>query len=200
MTEPSAADVRAVAVAKLKRAASLPRMKDGRRPPMHDDAVSEGDKSNNPAPINQPVSQSDETVSDGEQQPQWEASPTIVPIAAPAEELPTTSNTTVTEEEPPPSGRDTPSKINVEDVQGRDRDRDPVGRKISKGRPLPNFYAHPTHLPRNGFPQSRFFLSLRPRSHHTSPPFNSTTELFFRHHPHTTSSIHPHHPLPPSMS
>lgn len=47
MVEPTAADLRAVAVAKLKRAASLPRMKDGRRPPMHDDAVSEGDRSNN---------------------------------------------------------------------------------------------------------------------------------------------------------
>lgn len=32
------------AVAKLKRAASLPRMKDGRRPPMHVEAVSEGEK------------------------------------------------------------------------------------------------------------------------------------------------------------
>ena len=42
---PSAADLRAVAVAKLKRAANLPRMEDGRRPPMRDDAiVSEGDK------------------------------------------------------------------------------------------------------------------------------------------------------------
>lgn len=45
--EPSAADLRAVAVAKLKRAASLPRIAGGRRPPMpmHDEAVSEGDKS-----------------------------------------------------------------------------------------------------------------------------------------------------------
>jgi len=32
------------AVAKLKRAASLPRMKDGRRPPMHSEAVSDGEK------------------------------------------------------------------------------------------------------------------------------------------------------------
>ncbi|KAH7925547.1 hypothetical protein BV22DRAFT_1195119 [Leucogyrophana mollusca] len=40
----SAAEQRAVAVAKLKRAASLPRMKDGRRPPMHVEAVSEGEK------------------------------------------------------------------------------------------------------------------------------------------------------------
>lgn len=41
----NAADVRAVAVAKLKRAASLPRMKDGRRPAMHTEAVSEGERS-----------------------------------------------------------------------------------------------------------------------------------------------------------
>src|SRR5882762_7052506 len=40
----SAAEQRAFAVAKLKRAASLPRMKDGRRPPMHVDGVSEGEK------------------------------------------------------------------------------------------------------------------------------------------------------------
>lgn len=41
----SAAEQRATAVAKLKRAASLPRMKDGRRPPMHVEAVSEGERS-----------------------------------------------------------------------------------------------------------------------------------------------------------
>ncbi|KAJ3802970.1 hypothetical protein GGU11DRAFT_387382 [Lentinula aff. detonsa] len=35
---------RMLAVAKLKRAASLPRLKDGRRPPMHNEAVSEGEK------------------------------------------------------------------------------------------------------------------------------------------------------------
>ncbi|KAG9221047.1 hypothetical protein CCMSSC00406_0005514 [Pleurotus cornucopiae] len=40
----SAAEQRAFAVARLKRAASLPRMKDGRRPPMHTEAVSEGEK------------------------------------------------------------------------------------------------------------------------------------------------------------
>ena len=39
------AEQRANAVAKLRRAASLPRMKDGRRPPMHGEAggVSEGE-------------------------------------------------------------------------------------------------------------------------------------------------------------
>ncbi|KAJ7783259.1 hypothetical protein B0H16DRAFT_1496118 [Mycena metata] len=37
---------RMLAVAKLKRAASLPRMKDGRRPPMRPEAVSEGEKGN----------------------------------------------------------------------------------------------------------------------------------------------------------
>ena len=41
---PSIAEQRATAVAKLKRAASLPRMKDGRRPPMHVEAVSEGER------------------------------------------------------------------------------------------------------------------------------------------------------------
>ncbi|TFK44780.1 hypothetical protein BDQ12DRAFT_594313 [Crucibulum laeve] len=42
--QPSRAEQRMLAVAKLKRAASLPRMKDGRRPPMHVEAVSEGEK------------------------------------------------------------------------------------------------------------------------------------------------------------
>lgn len=43
--EPSSiAEQRATAVARLKRAASLPRMKDGRRPPMHVEAVSEGER------------------------------------------------------------------------------------------------------------------------------------------------------------
>ena len=41
---PSVAEQRATAVAKLKRAASLPRMKDGRSPPMHVEAVSEGER------------------------------------------------------------------------------------------------------------------------------------------------------------
>ncbi|KAF8161167.1 hypothetical protein B0H34DRAFT_795996 [Crassisporium funariophilum] len=43
-SHPSRAEQRMLAVAKLKRAASLPRMKDGRRPPMHNEAVSEGEK------------------------------------------------------------------------------------------------------------------------------------------------------------
>ena len=42
--EPSPSEQRMLAVARLKRAASLPRMKDGRRPPMHPEAVSEGEK------------------------------------------------------------------------------------------------------------------------------------------------------------
>lgn len=48
MAEPDSlatkAEQRAHLVAKLRRAASLPRMKDGRRPPMHNDAVSESEK------------------------------------------------------------------------------------------------------------------------------------------------------------
>ncbi len=44
--EPSTpAEQRAFAVAKIKRATSLPRMKDGRRPRMHVEAVSEGERS-----------------------------------------------------------------------------------------------------------------------------------------------------------
>lgn len=48
MEPPSVAEQRATAVAWLKRAASLPRMKDGRRPPMHVEAVSEGERVEKP--------------------------------------------------------------------------------------------------------------------------------------------------------
>lgn len=47
MESSSVAEQRATAVAKLKRAASLPRMRDGRRPPMHTEAVSEGERTQN---------------------------------------------------------------------------------------------------------------------------------------------------------
>ncbi|KAF8590998.1 hypothetical protein K439DRAFT_1627432 [Ramaria rubella] len=43
--QPSNAELRAGAVAKLKRATSLPRIKGGRRPPMHPEGASEGEKS-----------------------------------------------------------------------------------------------------------------------------------------------------------
>ncbi|KAG6820244.1 hypothetical protein H0H93_003408 [Arthromyces matolae] len=45
--QPTLAEQRMALAAKLKRAASLPRMKDGRRPPMHADSVSEGEKARN---------------------------------------------------------------------------------------------------------------------------------------------------------
>ena len=48
MEPPSIAEQRATAVAMLRRAASLPRMKDGRRPPMHVEAVSEGERNEKP--------------------------------------------------------------------------------------------------------------------------------------------------------
>ncbi|KAI0081302.1 hypothetical protein K474DRAFT_1672047 [Panus rudis PR-1116 ss-1] len=47
MEASSVLEQRATAVAKLKRAASLPRMKDGRRPRMHPEAVSEGERAQN---------------------------------------------------------------------------------------------------------------------------------------------------------
>jgi serine/arginine repetitive matrix protein 2 len=102
MAEPTAADVRAVAVARLKRAASLPRMKDGRRPPMHDDAVSEGDKGNNAEGA---MSHSDEAT---------DAEPPPVLVTAQEE------GSTAVEEESQISGRDTPSKTKR---RGRSRSR-----------------------------------------------------------------------------
>ena len=47
--QPSDAELRAGAVAKLKRATSLPRIKGGRRPPMHPEGASEGEKSRDDA-------------------------------------------------------------------------------------------------------------------------------------------------------
>lgn len=47
--QPSDAELRAGAVAKLKRATSLPRIKGGRRPPMHPEGTSEGEKSRDDA-------------------------------------------------------------------------------------------------------------------------------------------------------
>ncbi|KAJ6499970.1 hypothetical protein C8R47DRAFT_1008806 [Mycena vitilis] len=72
--EPSVSEQREqrmLAVAKLKRAASLPRMKDGRRPPMHPEAVSEGEKAN----------------TDDEQKEEIDTPPPEAPVeeAAPAE-------------------------------------------------------------------------------------------------------------------
>ncbi|KAG6915460.1 hypothetical protein DXG01_011364 [Tephrocybe rancida] len=60
--QPSRAEQRMALAAKLKRAASLPRMKDGRRPPMHADAVSEGEKAHNGE--NGPVDESNPQASD----------------------------------------------------------------------------------------------------------------------------------------
>jgi serine/arginine repetitive matrix protein 2 len=51
MESSSAAEQRAFAVAKLKRAASLPRMQNGRRPKMHVEAVSEGERSQGAASV-----------------------------------------------------------------------------------------------------------------------------------------------------
>ncbi|KAF9012401.1 hypothetical protein BDQ17DRAFT_1419796 [Cyathus striatus] len=60
--QPSRAEQRMLAVAKLKRAASLPRMKDGRRPPMHTEALSEGEK----PPVETELLQDDEEKKDEE--------------------------------------------------------------------------------------------------------------------------------------
>ncbi|KAI0315140.1 hypothetical protein OF83DRAFT_1174122 [Amylostereum chailletii] len=62
MEQTTAAEQRAFAVAKLKRAASLPRMKDGRRPPMHVEAVSEGEKSQRADGTETPQGEGEESV------------------------------------------------------------------------------------------------------------------------------------------
>ncbi|KAG8895997.1 hypothetical protein FRB99_000225, partial [Tulasnella sp. 403] len=60
--------VRAFAVAKLKRAASLPRMKDGRRPPMHGEAVSEGERAT-PSPIHTTTTSDEENPESAAEEP-----------------------------------------------------------------------------------------------------------------------------------
>ncbi|KAF8322139.1 hypothetical protein DL93DRAFT_2162983 [Clavulina sp. PMI_390] len=113
--EPSAADLRAVAVAKLKRAASLPRMKDGRRPPMRDDAVvSEGDRATGtpgtPPEDQAPVTSENATDAD----PVVELTP---PTTSPS--MKADDSAIITEDEPSASGRETPSKRR----RGRSRSR-----------------------------------------------------------------------------
>ncbi|PCH43463.1 hypothetical protein WOLCODRAFT_144515 [Wolfiporia cocos MD-104 SS10] len=66
MDPSSVAEQRAFAVAKLKRAASLPRMKDGRRPPMHVEAVSEGERVDNAGEIDEESAQESDGRQEGE--------------------------------------------------------------------------------------------------------------------------------------
>ncbi|KAG9018564.1 hypothetical protein FRB90_011393 [Tulasnella sp. 427] len=63
---PDDRQVRAFAVAKLKRAASLPRMRDGRRLPMHGEAFSEGERAT-PSPDPTTVTVDDENNLTGEE-------------------------------------------------------------------------------------------------------------------------------------
>ena len=77
-TQPSKAEQRQLAVEKLRRAASLPRMKDGRRPPMHVEAVSEGEKSSPDIPLERkspPQSPPQQPVLEPEQEPEQEQGP-----------------------------------------------------------------------------------------------------------------------------
>ena len=69
MEQTTAAEQRAFAVAKLKRAASLPRMKDGRRPPMHVEAVSEGEKSQVEEKADEPKNPEGDQPSEGVETP-----------------------------------------------------------------------------------------------------------------------------------
>jgi len=77
-TQPSKAEQRQLAVEKLRRAASLPRMKDGRRPPMHVEAVSEGEKPSPDIP--------DEKKSPSQSPPPQDISPPQEPVLEPEQE------------------------------------------------------------------------------------------------------------------
>lgn len=73
MEPSSVAEQRATAVAKLKRAASLPRMKDGRRPPMHVEAVSEGERMDHDDGIDEESVQDADGLQEGEEVQEEEA-------------------------------------------------------------------------------------------------------------------------------
>lgn len=77
-SQPSKAEQRQLAVEKLRRAASLPRMKDGRRPPMHVEAVSEGEKPSPDVP--------DEKKSPSQSPPPEDISPPQEPTNEPEQE------------------------------------------------------------------------------------------------------------------
>lgn len=109
MVEPTAADLRAVAVAKLKRAASLPRMKDGRRPPMHGEVVSEGERRANNPDVDSTGNGQIEDITEGDQ-------------AIPSEE-PDETKVQLDEEPPSSSGRETPSKTTKRRGRSRSRSR-----------------------------------------------------------------------------
>ncbi|KAH9911831.1 uncharacterized protein B0H18DRAFT_891602 [Fomitopsis serialis] len=97
MESSTVAEQRATAVAKLKRAASLPRMKDGRRPPMHVEAVSEGERMEDDGRADEEIA--DE--SDVRRESQEEGSDQGPGTEAPAEEA-------KVEDTPPPQPPETP--------------------------------------------------------------------------------------------
>lgn len=174
--EPTAADLRAVAVARLKRAASLPRMKDGRRPPMRDDAVvSEGDK----AAANPDGETEDRSHGNSENVTDADRSPPHAPSSTKADE-----QTVVTEDEPPQSGRDTPSKKRRGRSRSRSRSRS-RGSKDFKEAKAELF--RPTDSSPEELPPIPFFqptLASPIPSHFTNMPFQPRS--FF-----TSPSPHP---------
>lgn len=180
--EPTAADLRAVAVARLKRAASLPRMKDGRRPAMRDDAVvSEGDK----APMNQDVDVEDRPPLSSENATDVEGSPPLGPSSVKADD-----STAVTEDEPPASGQDTPSKRRRGRSRSRSRSRSRGSKDFKEAKaelfrptdsspeelpPIPPFFQPtlaspiPSHFTNMPFPARNFFTSPSPNPLFHSP-------------------------------
>jgi len=147
----SAAEQRAFAVAKLRRAASLPRMKDGRRPPMHVDGVSEGEKtpadgSDSPSisdvKVDRFVGESQETTEDKKEDPEDAsdiavAKETLEVSEAPeVAETPEPSRETATTPEPSREAATTPEPSGRSKRRSRSRSRS-RGSRDFKGKARP---------------------------------------------------------------
>lgn len=134
MESSSVAEQRATAVAKLKRAASLPRMKDGRRPPMHVEAVSEGERVQGDGKLDEDSAQESE---EGKPEPEPEEKPPVAPVED--ESKPEPEGEDKAEEVPPPERSTTPNKKRRSRSRTRSR-----GSKDLRQKPKPTIITNTT--------------------------------------------------------
>lgn len=136
MEPASVAEQRATAVAKLKRAASLPRMKDGRRPPMHVEAVSEGERAQ---ADDKPDEDSAQESEEGKPEPEVEEKTPIAVVEADTKPEPGGEDKVEVEEGPPPERSTTPSKKRRSRSRTRSR-----GSKDFRNKPKPTIITNTT--------------------------------------------------------
>ncbi|KAI0281542.1 hypothetical protein BC826DRAFT_1068957 [Russula brevipes] len=200
MESPTPAEQRAVAVAKIKRAISLPRMKDGRRPRMHVEAVSEGERSHldqQELGADGQLSDDSPAMSEGQggddnRRPQVELQPQSQPEPeveaepeADTEHSEAKADDPKTEEEPiispsatPLLPEDTPTKSRRRS-RSRSRGR---GSKDFKGKAKATQSPHPTNAApsaNESSPDEGPSSTLQPTAAFTSPPLISPTPAHF---------------------